>query len=328
MGARDERSVSQCALACLALLVCCGVARAQPTAAVDAIRLELAGCEGVSGARVRELVALEVAPRAVLDPASEDPAATHARLSCQAEVALIEVAERARGTPLRLEISLGELASSARPRSLALAVAELIATSRLQQPKPAPAAEGETPREPPRTAAVASEPTRVGAQLWLAAGAARVAQPSMIGPLGALGVVVYWDSLALSADLRVEHARMTRDAADFVLDAGSLALAPAWRMHASELSLMVGAGLRVGLANLRGSPRSPALAGESIHGFWLAPCLQLSAQVRIVHRWALRLGVEGAYVTRALSGLDASGAPALELRGLSLAAHLGLGFDM
>ena len=309
--------------AVLALLLCCRGVQAQSS---DAIRLELDDCEEVPGTTVHELVVLEVAPRRVLELGSTEPAATRAELTCEGGVAAIVVEEAGRSAPLRLEVLLSDLARSARPRALALAVAELIATSRLQRQPPVAAVvePGETSNE----TLVLSEPTRSGAALWLAAGAARVAEPSMLGPTASLGVLGYWGALAISADLRVERAQRTQSVADLGLVAGSLALAPAWRLHASSADLLIGAGARVGFASLRGESRDPGLAGQSVTGLWFGPSAQVAVHVRLARRWALRVGVEAAYLTRTVRGVGANREPVLELRGLSLAALLGVSWHI
>lgn len=302
-----------------------GPAYAQPP---DAIGLVVEDCEDVSGASVRELVVLEVAPRAVLSAGSAEAPATRAQLSCRAGVAAITVEEIGRATALHLEIRLSDLARSARPRVLALAIAELIATSRLQRQQPS-AAEP----EPPASSAPSYEPPAIsassyGAQLWLAVGAARVAQPSMLALLGALGANVYYNALALTADLRFEHAERAEDLAQLRLTAGSLALAPAWRLHASSADLLIGAGVRAGIASLGATATAQRFEGSTVRGLWLAPCAQLALHVRLARRWALHIGIEAAYLTRTLRGLDQDGAALLELRGLALAAQLGVGWDL
>jgi hypothetical protein len=322
--------LSYCAaLALLWTVLWCSHARA---AEADAIRLDLEDCEDITGSSVRELAALELAPSTVLAAESTEPAATRAQMSCQSGVAAIVVEDVGRAEPLRLEITLRDLTRSARPRLLALAVAELIATSRLQR-QPPKAREPLVEREPEASAPsseppVASASARWGVQLWLGVGAARVARPSMIAPLAALGVIVFWDALALTADLRFERAQLTQSIAELQLDAGSLALTPAWRLHASSADLLIGAGVRAGFASLRGSSRDAMLIGESVAGFWLAPCGQIAVQVRLARSWALRVGVEAAYVTRTLRGFGVNGESMLELRGLSLAAQLGVSWDL
>ncbi|HTU61492.1 MAG TPA: hypothetical protein VMF89_23715, partial [Polyangiales bacterium] len=252
--------------AALALLLLSSHARAQLSAATDAIRLELDDCEDVAGPSVHELVVLEVAPRQVLALDSSEPAATRAELTCEAGVAAIVVEEAGRDAALRLEITLSDLARPARARGLALAVAELIATSRLQRQTPAAAVQEPAQQlepdsyEPPEL----SEPTRSGVQVWLGVGAARMAQPAMLGPVGALGLVAYWGALAVTSDLRFEHAQLSQGVAEVQLNAGSLALAPAWRLHASSADLLIGAGVRAGVANLAGRSNDATLTGASV----------------------------------------------------------------
>jgi hypothetical protein len=312
--------------AALALLLLSSRTHAQLSAATDSIRLELDDCDDVPGTTVRELVVLELAPRVVLAQGSVGPVATRAELTCEEGVATIVVEDVGRSSPLRLEITLSDLARSARPRGLALAVAELIATSRLQ-----PVAAGVEPEQEAETDSyeppVLSEPTRSGVQLWLGLGAARMAQPSMLGPVVALGVVGYWGAFALTSDLRFEHAQRSQGVADLLMNAGSLALAPAWRLHGSSADLLASAGVRAGFATLFAKSNDPTLTADSVTGFWLAPCAQVAVHVRLARRWALRAGVEGAYVTRTLRGLGAEGEVVLELRGVSLAAVVGVGWE-
>ena len=97
------------------------------------MRLSIPDCEGASGAEIAKLVGLELAPglATVLDDAS--PATLHATLQCADGRALITVVDPARAQPLELSLSLVETHSEARERFLALAIAELIATSRLER---------------------------------------------------------------------------------------------------------------------------------------------------------------------------------------------------
>lgn len=357
-------------LAWLSLLSCAGAGyiRAQPAAAgmvaatTDEIRLELGECPLVSGSSVRELVALEVAPRRVLAVASSATAATRADVSCLADVAHIRVEDAGLTAPLHLEIALRDLDRPARSRLLALAVAELIATSRLQRAKtaaPAGASDlgaGARDSDGAEAAAVSGEGAGsvsarsagddahaaegfddelaladglgpVGAQLWLGLGAARLAEPSMIAPAAAGGVSVYWNAVALNADVRFERARTTRSVAELQLDAGSLALAAAWRVHSRSAALSIGPGLRAGYASLRAREREAGLEGQAVNGFWVAPCAQLALQLRFAERWAVRIGSELAFVTRTLRGNGPNGDAVLELRGFALAAQLGISWD-
>jgi hypothetical protein len=426
-----------------AIWVSSGSAWAQPRAAgPDVIQLDIVDCAQVSGTRVREIVAIELAPRRVLGVGSADPAATHASLSCRAGIAQISVDHTKLTAPLWLEIALQDLDPPARSRLVALAIAELITTSKLQGGKPPAgvvsssatpkgvAASGEAratgsheaaprdsaartldatssvdprgpgasanksaPRAPANSetgaarsgeaaadasgegvgrvegavhgesagvgrgegAAESGEVSRfvrdehvgavsdegpdvdaydavggggqLGAQVWLGVGAARIAEPSMIAPAAAAGVSVNWRALALNADLRFEHAQSSRSVAELQLDAGSLALVPAWRLHSRSADVSIGPGVRVGYASMRATPHDAAFRGQTLHGFWLGPCAQLALQLRFADRWAVRLGAELAYITRTLRGIDSNGSAVLALRDLALAAQLGISWD-
>ena len=469
------------AAASLSLIICAstGYARAQLRASseTDAIQLDVLDCALVSGASVRELVALEVAPRRVLAVGRTAESVTHAVLSCAAGIAHISVDDTRLATPLRLEIALRDLDPPARSRLVALAIAELITTGKLQRssgsgaaaggsavasaaakgparatgasdvvrrvtarsssaaesgssagsglagaassgsavtsagakgPVPAtgasdvmqrvtasssgaaesgssagsglagavapaaaasavgvaPATGGSSavPRETASSSSAAesragsvapegalengaiaaalsdegpevyeaasgSGRAEVGAQVWLGVGAARVAEPSMLAPAAAVGVSLYWQALALNADMRFERAQTTRSLAELQLDAGSLALVPAWRIHSRSGNISIGPGVRAGYASLHATSRDAALLGQTLHGFWFGPCAQLALQLRFADRWAVRFGAELAYITRTLRGLDSNGGAVLALRDLALAAQLGISWD-
>lgn len=339
-----------------------GHAQLQPGAAEpDAIQLDVLDCAQVSGASVRALVALEVAPRRVLAVGSTATAATHASLSCPTGVAQISVDDTRLASPLRLEIALHDLDPPARSRLAALAIAELITTGRLQRSgvsragSDASASSGSTGASEAAGAARVSAGSaevdasnddavsdkapewdgdaaggggaRWGAQVWLGFGAARVAEPSMLAPAAAVGVSLYWRALALNVDARFEHAQRAQSVAELQLDAGSLALAPAWRLHSRSADISIGPGVRAGYASLRATPRDAAFLGQTLDGFWLAPCAQLALQLRFAERWAVRIGAELAYITRTVRGLGPNGSSVLALRDLALAAQLGISWD-
>jgi hypothetical protein len=306
---------------------------AQPAVAEDAIRLDIPDCAGVPSATVRELVALEVAPRTVLEAGSQAEASTSGGLRCRAGVAQIWVDDPRLAAPLRLEITLTDLAPQARPRLLALALSELIATSRLEKPQltaadkrvqPQPTAavtDAAEPHEP------APSPVPLGVQIWLGAGAVREADPRLMAPSIAAGGVVAWDQLALAADLRFDRGARTEPAAELTLNAISLALGPAWRVHGRSSQLLLGAAVRAGYAGLSASARSADTASDSLAGFWLGPCAQAALQLRIAVRWTLRAGIELGYVTQTVRGLDPSGQALLDLGGLWLSGQAGISWD-
>lgn len=322
--------------AALLLAAALGVARAQPIAADDAILLDIPDCAGVAAESVRAIVAIEVAPRPVLAPGSAGVATTRGTLECAGATARIVVEEEQRPEPLRLEIALAELAPAARPRLLALAIAELIATSRLGTPQPTaaevasrrPAAEVPEPVEPVEAEAPLGPAVPPSLQLWLALAAVREADPPVLAPAVALGAVQSWDQLAITFDLRYERGRRTEPGVRLGYDAVSLAVGPAWRVHGRSYQLLLGAALRLGYASLSGSPRSDAVDGDSVAGLWLGPCAQGVLQFQLSERWGVRVGAEVGYVARGVRGVGVMGEPLLELEGVWAAGVLGVSFEV
>jgi len=296
---------------------------ALPAAAQDAIRLDIPDCAGVPGAAVRELVALEVAPRRLLAQGDRQPAAVSGGLRCTAAVARMWVDDPRQGAPLWLEITLSDLAPPARPRLLALALSELIATSRLQTPAPPqPTAAAEPAPAPAQPAAPASL-----RQLWLGLGVTREARPVLTAPALGAGGVLTWSRLALSLDVRLARGARSLPAAELTLSTLSLALGPGVWLGDRHMQLLLAAAVRAGYAELRARARSADRAGDALAGFWLGPCAQAALQLRIGEHWLLRAGLELGHVTRQLRGLDAGGQALLELRGLWLAAQAGVSWD-
>jgi hypothetical protein len=305
--------VRSCSLLIVGLWVAgAGSAGAQPT---DAVQLDLPDCGGVSGAEVRRLVALELAPRPVLKPDSLAPATTQGRLECTPEGARITVSGVVSDPPLRLEVGLTELAPAARPRLLALALAELIATSRHEH------------SQPPTAAEPAARPTRISLHVWLALGAVRAAEPAVLSPALGVGAALRLDWFALAADLRVDRGERETSPAQVVLETLSLGGAPSWRAGGRSWQLLLGPGLRAGYARMRGEARRADLEGQTLSGFWLGPCLAASFELAFVHRWAARIGAEAGYVTQTLRGEGDDANALLKLAGPWLSLTVGLSWE-
>jgi len=287
-------------------------AGAQPA---DAVQLALPDCGGVSGAEIRRLVALELAPRPVLEPDSLAPATTQGRLECLPDGARITVAGVASDPPLRLEVGFAELAPAARPRLLALALAELIATSRHER------------QQPPTAAEPAARPKAIGLQFWLALGAVRAAEPAVLSPALGIGAALRLDWLALAADLRVDRGERETSPAQIVLETLSLGVAPSWRAGGRSWQLLLGPGLRAGYARMRGEARTTGLEGQTLSGLWLGPCLAASFQLAFARRWAARIGAEAGYVTQRLRGEGGDTNALLELAGPWLSLTAGLSWE-
>jgi len=254
-------------------------------------------------------------------------------LECEGTVARIVVEDVQRAEPLRLEIALGELAAAARPRLLALAIAELIATSRLERTRVA-AAPVPAPVEPQPTAAEESAEASAGPavppslQVWLALAAVREAEPAVLAPSIALGAVQSWDQLALVLDVRYERGQRAETEVELGFDVVSIALGPAGRLHGRSYQLLLGAALRVGYASLRAKARAADLEGDSLGGAWFGPCGQAALQFQVAPGWGVRLGGEVGYFAREIEGLGVSRERVLGLHGVWVAAMLGVGVEV
>jgi hypothetical protein len=303
-------------MAALALL------SARAAAAEDRVRLSIPDCEGASGAEIVKLVGLELAPglATVLDDAF--PATLHATLHCADGRALITVVDPARAQPLVLSLSLVETHSEARARFLALAIAELIATSRLERSsarKPPPA---EVVKPP--DAALDETPDEAPLAFWLGAGVLRAFEPTSWLPVLGLGAADSFGRLALIGDLNFAWGTQQQTEARIQMRIASLSLAPAVQWSAGRFVGHVAVGLRAGYAWLIATPRQAGFAGQQLSGVLIAPVLQGALHWRVSDAWGARLGVELGYVATPLRGLDADGGTLIELRGLFVAGLLGL----
>jgi hypothetical protein len=315
---RARRFVGPGGLALAALALFCARAAAQE----EQVRLSIPDCEGASGAEIAKLVGLELAPglATVLDDAS--PATLHATLRCADGRALITVVDPVRAQPLELNLSLVETRSEARARFLALAIAELIATSRLERAsahKPPPPDVVKPPDEAPD-----ETPREVPLMFWLGAGVLRAFEPASWLPVLALGAADSFGRFALTGELNFAWGTQQQSEALIQMRIASLSLAPAVQWSAGRFAGHVAVGLRAGYAWLSATPRQAGFAGEHLSGVFIAPVVQGALQWRVSDAWRARLGLELGYVATPLRGLDADGAPLIELRGLFVAGLLGV----
>jgi len=316
----------------LRVLVLVGVACASGLSATrssgqqrGAVALTSAGCEGAA-AQLQHFVALELSPRLVVAGERAAAVTTRVRVVCLPGRAQLGVVDVPSGEHFHLEMALDPIAPAARPRALALAVSELVATSRL----PRSAA-----REPARrTSSVAlssvSSVSSVsdGGHLWLAPGVSYLAYPSLLLPAVHVGggYASHW--FALHAEARFEYARPSVGDAGVELWSLSLALGPAWRFGDRAWRASLGPGLRLGYASMRGIASSPEQLESHVNGVWLGPCARAALAFDVARSWALLFGVELGYVARGVLGRGANREPLLELRGLWLAAQIGVRFDL
>jgi hypothetical protein len=283
--------------------------------------LQTQACADLAQAELHELIALELAPRRVIAEAAVDQrdAAVSATLICderEARVSLHTSDQRKH----HVQLDFAEIQLAARPRLVALALSELLATAEMEQ---TPTVLEPTEAPAPKPQAKARVPAR--RSLWLAGGLAREGRPALLLPLGELGFHWHLGALPLAFDARLfggagERAlRLGRTQAWSVGGALSIAYAP----RLGPLLLGVGAGVTLGYAQLRGRAAESRL-GRRVSGSFWGPALLLSAVLTLRERWGLRAGIDLAYLLRGVEGSDEQGRTLFTYAGLQLHATLGV----
>lgn len=304
MGGRLNRSLL------LRLIVTCWLgsipSRLAAAAEAESVRLSIPDCADASGAQIEHLVALELASRENLTLADSSDG-IQASLRCSDDRAVIEVVDPHREEPLVLEMQLAQTRPEARPRLLALAIAELIATSRLEH---IPAEEKRVEAGPCAT-------------LFIGGGVARAYRPALWSPEIAAGAAYDLGVFALTAEIDFDWT--SRSTTDATLDARaiSLAIAPGLALVRTPLEWDVRVGLRVGYAWLEGAPRSANFEAGSISGVFLAPIAATALAVPLTVHWGVRLSLELGYVVVPVRGIGVDGELLLELKGIRAAAIAG-----
>lgn len=324
----------------LASLLWTGIAAAQD--APRAVVLHVPDCMGISGSAVRELVALELTPRLQVIEASTEPALTGTVACAEAPApVLLTVEDPAHATPFRVELDLAAAAPLARPRLLALTLAELITTSQLEHPQAKPATSTTEPAAPASETEAAQAESRDddddadsarrshALQLWVAPAFAIAAAPAT--PLfGAdLGAAYALGPVLLAIDLQAQLGQNARTSSDVALRSLSAGLAVLPIVLEDGVQLSAGAGLRAGHVELAASAAREDLTAEDFSGFWLGPMALAALHLPFSDAVALRFAIEAGYVARNVVGRDQLGAERLALRGpwLTLALGFALGLD-
>jgi hypothetical protein len=281
----------------------------------ESVRLSIADCAGASGVQVSELVALELASRENLRLADSD-SGLQASLECDDESAIIRVNDPQRSAPLVLEVDLAQTRVEARPRLLALAITELIATSRLEH-APAPA-----PPPPPEE----DEP-EPALSVWLGGSVLRAYEPAVWAGALAAGAAHSFGIVALGAELGFDSA--SRSTTDVVVRARaiSIALTPSLALLREPFAWDLMLGVRVGYVWLDATARSTDFRAGKLSGAFIAPLAGTALRWHFLDRWFLRLAFELSYVVTPVRGLDAEQQALLELDGFRAGALVGVGVD-
>lgn len=325
---------------CCALL-CAGAQAQEPAREIDDVQLSIPDCEDVAGDEIAKLVALELAPHRTSAVEGTPRVPLRASVQCAMEHATIRVEDPERASPLVLELDLSATPRPARARFVALSVAELIATSRLEhtgaqpaaaaqsaQARPAPQASRPQPEPAAPTSSSSSPEPAARWTLFLQGGATRAFQPALLAPAVAAGAAFeLLPAFAVIGDVAYERAQTSTPDANVTAQSASASLAPAWWIHARRLTLALGLGLRAGYAHFDGSPRRAGLVGHDLSGVFLAPITQAGAQLRFADHWGARIALELGYVVKPVRGLDADQGTLLELRGARFATLIGMAWS-
>jgi hypothetical protein len=293
-------------------------ARVEPLASeqIGLVHLTIADCAGAAAGSVIKLTELELAPQLAVTLDAARAANVAASLFCTGDDALISVRAAERVDPLVLRLALADTPHEARPRLLALALAELVATSQLERTGP---------KAPPLAAPVAPPVERLRPlSLWLAGGVLRALEPVRWSPSLSAGSAYARGLLAVSGDLSVEWAALTSERAVVTARSGSLSLAPMLRWRRASLTGSLGLGVRAGMTWLEAKSRVAGVQGRSLAGVFVAPALLGTLGLFVTPRWSVRLALELGYVAKPVRGLDTQMLELLSQAHWRASAQLGL----
>jgi hypothetical protein len=308
--------------ACALCLLPAGAAHAQ----TQVVLLDVADCEGASGAEVEKLAALELAPRMHVVEASEAPVLTGS-VRCESPHARITVTDPARVEALTIQIDLAAAAPQARQRLLALALAELITTSQLEgsgPPAAQPAAQPEPDDGDDETTDSSDAMVRGELSVWVAPSIAFAADPALPLYGGELGAAHAFGPLLVSLDAHAHFGQSARDSSEVALRVLSLGAFAGLLIVDDDVQLSAGPGFRLGHAAMTTSAPDAGLDARDLSGIWLGPALMAALHLPLAAPTLLRLAVEGGYVAKPIVGFDEDGADRLALRGPWLTLGLGL----
>jgi hypothetical protein len=323
--ARATRAWSFPAFA-LALLAEPGAARAD----VAPLRLTLAapGCGSIDEARLRALVAIEMATIS----ADAQPRATAVRLACAGNHVVIDVAEAGATPGTHSELDVSEAAEATRLRVLALAITEQVALSWRAAPEAraslavAPAPSPARIPDVAMGAGLAPAATRAS-PIYAQASLRRAGRPGtwLTGlAVGGELTLTRWLALALALDVETGDAKTS-------------AATVAWSDLSSFLGVAVGAGgarwrvtarpgLSVGLARLSPTPDAAGARGTAFSAAWAGPSLALHLRRLVGRAVFVQLEAEGGLTTRRIVGLLDGDSPLFQVAGPWASLGLGGGF--
>lgn len=313
------------------------------------VQVHLDPCLDVNRSQVEQLLLVEL-PAQLIPSGPPPPATVQASASCSELGVELRVDDPITGKSLRRTLELTRAAAAARPRLLALALAELTFTSwteliiRLHPdaPTPAPAAPPESAEPVPAATLQAARqmmreklrPALPDLRLHTAAVGSALALFAGTGVLLGGGLNLgyeYAHHLGLSFDVLAHHGSTTSALGSLSTDLISASMTLVFHYRVAQrrtysFALRAGGGVRGGAVQLSGSPYADSATerGATVWGPCAGPHLALGGSLNILHHLIVELTAEAGYVALPVGG-RVDGVRAVAVEGPWLGIHLGLG---
>jgi hypothetical protein len=296
------------------------------------VSVEVQSCAAVVATQVEELAALELSA-SLIDQRQATRDVTRVVLTCHEATAELHVTDPVSGKLLSRSVDLSAVEARARPRVLALAIAELVSSSWMEleltpEPVVMPREAVATPEERAAVRAVARERVRPESYALFAEGGLRWFVTG-VGPLWGGGVRLADRSGSGGLVATLDAARGSEAVRGGELAMTLLSGAVGYSLHFRTRSGMISgaAGYRLGWAWLEGRPDvGSSYASEKFGATWGGPLLRFDADYAPLTGLALGAGVEGGAAVMGL-GARVDGAREATLSKAWLSVTLGVGLS-
>lgn len=306
----------------IAAILCSASARAADHPMVE---LDLDPCVGDTD-EIRRVVMVELAGLLADRPdASGDR--THASATCDGPRAMLQVDDPITRRSLRRSVDLAGAPTPGRPRLLALALVELIASSWTEL-EPAPPALTATAVEPLAPPSLVDRAAARSLEVSVTGGAIRFGD---IHVLDGAAVRVADHSSALIGwmiDAQYHHGFQAAGLGKSVIHTDIVDLGAAARLHRAWAAARfdLGAGFRAGAVRMTGAPdQTMTTEGSGFWASWVGALVTGAVSYQISDRVSIDATVETGYVIEPVGAL-VDGRRAVAVDGPWLEAQLGIGF--